>query len=307
MGHFWAVVLGIAQGVSEFLPISSTAHLKMIPWLFGIEGQYPFLLDAQAAQAFDIALHAGSFIAILLALWPDWAELVRSAIGRPRPQRRTHRARFADAAAGAEPTELAPDPMRDTAFARRFLGFLIVTSVPGAIFGAALDSKIETYSTPMAFHWAPVLVGVCLIAFGVLLWAVDKFVDRAEPLGSMTWMRALLIGLAQALALVPGVSRSGSTMTAGRWLGLSRDATARYSFMAALPIIGGAAVFGLRDVPISELFSVDWVLGFVAAAITSVLLMRWMLNYVKTHSFAIFMWYRIAAGLLIIAVFFVRG
>jgi undecaprenyl-diphosphatase len=263
--------------------------------------------NAQKAQAFDIALHAGSFVAILFALWGDWVNLVKSAIGQPRPQRRTKRARFADAAEGAEPLELEPDPMRDTAFSRKFLLFLLVTSVPGALFGVTLDDKIEKYSTPMAFHWAPVVVGVCLILFGILLWAVDKYATRSEPIGSMTFGRALTIGLAQALALIPGVSRSGSTMTAGRALGLSRDATARYSFMAALPIIGGAAIFGLRDIPLHELLSLDWVLGFLAAAITSVLLMRWMLNYVRNHSFAIFMWYRIAAGLLLITVFFSRG
>jgi undecaprenyl-diphosphatase len=123
----------------------------------------------------------------------------------------------------------------------------------------------------------------------------------------MTWGKALAIGFAQALALIPGVSRSGSTMTAGRALGLDRDATARYSFMAAAPIIGGAALFGLRHVPIAELLSVDWVLGFVASGITSVVLMRWMLNYVKTHSFSVFMWYRIVAGLLVIGLFFLKG
>jgi undecaprenyl-diphosphatase len=106
MGHLWAVVLGVAQGVAEFLPISSTAHLKMIPWLFGIEGQYAFLANASQAAAFDIALHAGSFVAILIALWGDWVNLVRSAVGQPRPQRRTKRARFSEAAAGAEPVEL---------------------------------------------------------------------------------------------------------------------------------------------------------------------------------------------------------
>jgi undecaprenyl-diphosphatase len=307
MGHLWAIILGVTQGAAEFLPISSTAHLKMIPWLFGLEGQYAFLIDSSKAAAFDIALHAGSFVAILFALWGDWVDLVRSAVGRPRPQRRTKRARFSEAAAGADPLELEPDPLRDTAFSRKFLIFLLVTSVPGALFGVTFEDKIEKYSSPMAFHWAPVVVGVCLILFGLLLWAVDKYSQKSESLGSMTYGRALLIGLAQALALIPGVSRSGSTMTAGRAIGLSRDATARYSFMAALPIIGGATIFGLRDIPLSELLSLDWVLGFASAALVSVLLMRWVLRYVRNHSFAIFMWYRIAAGALLIVVFFSRG
>lgn len=307
MSHLWAVILGIVQGVTEFLPISSTAHLRLIPWAFGIEGQFSFLVDPAKAAAFDIALHAGSFLAILLALWGDWVELVRSAVGRARPQRRTRRAAAGVSDAGAEPVELAPNPMRDPKFARRFLGFLLATSIPGALFGVLLDEKIEKFSTPMSFHWAPVLVGVCLIVFGVVLWAVDRFVPSGGSIESMTWGKALTIGFAQALALIPGVSRSGSTMTAGRALGLTREATARYSFMAALPIIGGAALFGLRHVPLAELLSVDWVLGFLASAITSVVLMRWMLGYVRNHSFSIFMWYRVAAGLLVIGLFFLKG
>ena len=276
MGHVWAAILGMVQGLAEFLPISSTAHLRLIPWIFSIQGAYPFLADAQAAQAFDIALHAGSAVAILIALWSDWKGLVTDAIRRDRT-------------------------------ALTFVGFLLLTSVPGAVFGVLLDKKIEKYSSPSDFHWAPLVVGVALIAFGVLLWAVDHYTDRKQPLEKMNWLRALLIGLAQALALIPGVSRSGATMTAGRATGLSREAVAKYSFMAALPIIAGAAVFGLKDVPLATLFSLDWVLGFLAALVSSVLLMRWMLAYVRKHSFALFMWYRIALGVFVIALFMVRG
>lgn len=276
MSHVWAVILGLVQGIAEFLPISSTAHLKLIPWVFGIQGAYPFLANAQAAQAFDIALHAGSAIAILIALWSDWATLVTDAARRSRP-------------------------------ALRFIGFLLLTSIPGAIFGVLLDKKIEVYSSPADFHWAPLVVGIALITFGVLLWAVDRYTRRKQPLDSMDWLRALLIGLAQALALIPGVSRSGATMTAARATGLSREAVAKYSFMAALPIIAGAAVFGLKDVPLSTLFSLDWLLGFAAALLSSVLLMRWMLAYVRKHTFSLFMWYRIVIGVAVIALFLVRG
>jgi undecaprenyl-diphosphatase len=260
------------QGVAEFLPISSTAHLKLIPWIFNIQQAYPMLDSAQ----FDIALHAGSAVAILIALWADWRLLVVSAVHRERP-------------------------------ALRMVGFLLLTSVPGAIFGVLLDKKIEKYSSPVDFHAAPLLVGGMLIVFGVLLWAVDRYTVRKQPIEKMNWLRALLIGLAQAVALIPGVSRSGATMTAGRATGLSREAVAKYSFMAALPIIAGAAVFGLKDVPISTLFSLDWAIGFVAAFISSVLLMRWMLSYVRDHSFSLFMWYRVALGLAVIALFLVRG
>jgi undecaprenyl-diphosphatase len=270
--HIWAAVLGLVQGLTEFLPISSTAHLNLIPWAFGFQGLYPSIANAQ----FDIALHAGSAIAILIALWSDWATLVRDAVGRSAP-------------------------------ALKFIGFLLLTSIPAAIIGVLFDKKVEKYSTPALFHWAPILVGVMLIAFGVLLWGVDRYTRRAQPLEKMNWLRALLIGLAQAVALIPGVSRSGATMTAGRATGLSREAAAKYSFMAALPIIAGAALFGLRDVPISQLLSVDWLIGFAASLLSSVVLMRWMLAWVRTHSFSIFMWYRVALGVAVIALFLFRG
>jgi undecaprenyl-diphosphatase len=297
--HLWAIILGVIQGLAEFLPISSTAHLKLVPWLFGVRD--PML----SSSAFDIALHAGSLIAIVIALWRDWADLFVAAFG--------------GTTSGRHSAELSPEAVISAPFARRFLGFLLLTSIPGALFGVAFDKKLEYLSTPdvaghvasgvdaATFHYAPLLLGTCMIVFGVVLWASDRFVSRKDPLSSMTWLRALLIGLAQALALIPGVSRSGSTMTAGRLVGLDREAVARYSFMAAAPIIGGAALWGLHDVPLAQLFSIDWILGFTAAAITSVLVMRWMLGYVKEHSFALFMWYRIATGLLVIAVFFMRG
>lgn len=279
MEHVWAVILGLVQGIAEFLPISSSAHLTLIPWVFNIQHAYPVLDTVQ----FDIALHAGSFLAIMLALWSDWVSLAKGAVQRNRAD-------------------------------LRFVGFLLATSVPGAVFGVLLEDRVQG-----AFR-APWLVGGTLIIFGILLWAVDKYapttgqvvVDEEsvtahhEPVDSITWFKAVMIGLAQALALVPGVSRSGATMTAGRAVGLSREATAKYSFMAAAPIILGGALFGLRDVPIHELISLDWALGFTAAAVSSLALMRWMLAYVRHHTFAVFMWYRIVLGVFIIALYLLR-
>jgi undecaprenyl-diphosphatase len=262
--HVWAVVLGLVQGLAEFLPVSSSAHLALIPWAFRITD--PVL----ASLPFDIALHAGSFVAILAALWVDWAAMVGGAV-------------------------------KGDAASRRLIGFLLVTSIPGAIFGVLLEDKAAT-----VFR-APWLIGAALIVFGAIMWAVDRFAMREDAFETMTWTRAALIGVAQAIAIVPGVSRSGSTMTAGRALGLSREAVAKYSFMAALPIIGGAALFGLRHVPLAELFSLDWVLGFAAAAVSSFVAMRVMLTYVRTHSLAAFAWYRFALGAAVIVLFLVRG
>jgi undecaprenyl-diphosphatase len=266
VGHVWAAILGLVQGLAEFLPISSSAHLTLVPWAFGFQHVYPVLDSVQ----FDIALHAGSAVAILIALWSDWASLAKGVVKR-------------------QPADL------------RLAGFLLVTSVPGALFGVLFEEQIQS-----VFR-APWLIGCTLIAFGVLLWAVDRFAKRNDPFEKVSWARAAWIGLAQAAAIVPGVSRSGATITAGRFLGLSREAIARYSFMAALPIIAGGAVFGLRHVAIGQLLSLDWAIGFVAALVSSVLLMRWMLAYVRDHSFALFMWYRVALGVAVIALFLIRG
>jgi undecaprenyl-diphosphatase len=288
MEFVWAAILGVVQGLTEFLPISSTAHLKLVPWLFGIESSYPVLASPQ----FDIALHAGSFVAIVLALWPDWVHVFSGAL-----------------------RGINKNSKPDDRFQLRLLGFLLLTSVPGAIAGVLLENQVEAFETPahvvagqtVGFHYAPLIIGVSIIVFGVLLWAVDTYMPRGEEMRQMTWLQALLIGVAQMVALVPGVSRSGATITAGRALGLKRDAIAKYSFMAAAPIIGGAAVFGLRHVPIATLFSGIWLVGFLAAAVTSVAAMLLMLGWVRKHSFAPFAVYRVAVGLLVIVVFFVRG
>lgn len=267
MAHVWAVILGLVQGVTEFLPISSSAHLTLIPWIFGIQSN-PSLAFMGTVQ-FDVALHAGSAVAILVVLWDDWARLAFGTVRRQREQ-------------------------------LHLLLLLAITTIPGALFGVLLEADVQT-----VFR-APWLIGTTLIVFGVLLWAVDRIAARQDPIGTMTWPRSLWVGLAQAAAIVPGVSRSGATITMGRALGLSREAIARYSFMAALPIIAGGAVFELRTIPLGQLFSVDWVLGFVAAAVSSWVLMRWMLSYVRNHSFSVFMWYRVALGVFVIALFLVR-
>lgn len=254
--------MGIAQGLTEFLPVSSSAHLTLLPWLFGFE---------DPGLAFDIALHAGSFAAILVALRSDWVGIAKG-LGRP-----------------------------GRTFEKRLALFLVVTSVPGAVVGYLLEDQAAT-----VFRH-PLLVAATLAAFGVVLWAVDRFIESADPMESMTGRRALLIGLAQAFAIVPGVSRSGATMTAGRALGLSRESAARYSFMAALPIIFGATLFGLRDVSFAAMLKADWVLGFVTSAVSSFFAMRLLLAYVKNRSFAVFLHYRLALSAVVVAVAILRG
>ena len=238
-GSFWAVVLGVVQGIAEFLPISSDGHLTMIPWLFGLEGQYAYLADVEGL-AFDIALHAGSFVAILLALWPDWVDLFERAIGKPRPQRRRS-AHVQRGDGGAEPLDLAPDPMRDTSFSRKFLVFLLVTSVPGALIGVASRQHRDVLD-PCAFRWAPVVVGICLIVFGVLLWAIDRFTEKADP------DRVDDLGQGACHRTRPGTRSHPGRVS----LGLDHDGRSMLGPLArrdrslfvhgSIPIIGGATV-----------------------------------------------------------------
>lgn len=265
MTYVWAVILGLVQGLAEFLPISSSAHLALVPWMFGLPKD-----SVLSSLQFDIMLHLGSGLAILVALWGDWRRMAEGAV-------------------------------RGDSFSRKLIGFLIVTSVPGALIGVAFESKAET-----VFR-GPVLIAVALMVMGVVLWLVDHYAAGDDPFESMSWGRATVIGVAQAAAIVPGVSRSGITMLSGRALRLSREAIARYSFMAALPIILGAGVYGLRKVPVGTLLSTEYVLGFLAALVSSVVAMRWMLSFVRTRSLAVFAYYRIALGVVVLALFFLRG
>lgn len=265
MTHIWAVVLGLVQGLAEFLPVSSSAHLALIQQVRAFH--VPSLVDS---PQFDIALHLGSALAIVVVLWRDWVELLGGAV-------------------------------RENGFQRRLVGFLLLTSVPGAVFGVLLDEKAQTAIRN------PLVIAGTLMVMGVVLWLVDRSVTREQPLETMRWGSALGIGVAQAVAIIPGVSRSGVTITSGRAMGFSREAIARYSFMAALPIILGAGLFGLRKVPLHTLFSGDWALGFIAAFVFSMLAMRFMLDYLRKHSFFVFAAYRLALGLLVIALFFAHA
>lgn len=259
---FWSVFLGILQGLTEFLPISSSGHLAVFPYIFKFE---------DPGLQFGIALHAGTFFAILIALKDDWIGIVKSYFVKKDP------------------------------FYQKLVLFLVLTSIPGALAGYFLEESAAT------IFRNPLLIAATLIAFGFLLMIVDRKVKKEENIEKMDGRNAFLIGLAQACAIVPGVSRSGATMTAARALGFSREASARYSFLAALPIIFGASVFGLRDVELSTLFSATWMAGFFAALISSFVAIKFLLYYLKKNNFNIFFYYRLFLALLLIALYVIRG
>lgn len=261
MNIFGALFLGIIQGLTEFFPVSSSGHLVAVPYIFNF---------SDPGLAFDIALHAGTFFAILAALSPDWTELIRSIFDKKK------------------------------IFERKLIVFLLITTIPGALAGYFFEEQAKsTFRNPL-------LIAGTLAVFGLILWAVDKYLNKSEKIEKMTSGRSFIIGASQAIALIPGVSRSGATITAGRALGFSREATVKYSFLAAAPIILGATVFGLRDVSSSDFLSVNWIVGFGAAFVSSFWAIRFLTNYVKTHNFNVFLWWRIGLAILITTLYFWR-
>ena len=273
MSILHAIVLGIVQGLTEFLPISSSGHLEIVPWLFG----WSDFDSAATEKAFDTALHLGTLVAVLIYLRADLFLYVRQGsqiIFRPK------------------------QPL--TAVGRR-AWLLVLSAVPAGIVGAAFEDKITEKLG------SPALISVSLIVFGlVLIWADRRatFKNSSESAESLTARDALVIGLAQVLALNPGTSRSGITITAARLSGYSREAAARLSFLMSVPIISGAVVFSvaklMRD-GVPDGLLVPMIVGIVTAAISGFLAMSSMIRLVQTKTFAPYVVYRcvIGAGVLI--------
>jgi undecaprenyl-diphosphatase len=253
---FQALVLGILQGLSEFLPISSSAHLALAPWILG----WP-----DPGLAFDVALHFGTLVAVLWYFRSEWAALLVAA------------------------KDIVVRRRIETERERRVL-YLIVATVPGALAGLALEKQAES-----SFR-DPRLIGSALIVMGVLLWAVDRFAERDRALASMRWIDALIVGLAQMFAIIPGVSRSGSTITAGRALRLTREDAAVFSFLMSMPIIAAAAVLKLPQAIREQGLSAPMIVGVLASAVSGWLAILVLLRVVIRHSYGVFAVYRILLG-----------
>ena len=267
MTTFQALVLGIIQGLTEFLPVSSSAHLTLAPWLF----KWP-----DPGLSFDVALHLGTLIAVLWYFRREWIALIR--------------------AAGA----LLVTRHLDTVEKRRVM-YLIVATIPGAVGGLLLESRAES-----AFR-SPALIAAALMVMGVVLWVTDRARAADRPLSRMRWSDAILIGLSQVLALMPGVSRSGATITAGRALAFDRESAARFSFLMSMPIIAAAAVLKVPSVIHETGITTPLVVGVVASAVSGWLAISIIMRYVTRHSYGVFAAYRVTFGLLILAVLHFRG
>jgi len=262
-----AIALGIIQGLSEFLPISSSAHLTLAPWLLGWE---------DPGLAFDVALHLGTLIAVLWYFRMEWIALVKAAFG------------------------ILTTGRVETPEKRRVV-YLIIATIPGAIGGYLLQSRAES-----AFR-DPQLIAIALIVMGIVLWLVDKLVDQQRVLGEMRWIDGLLIGLSQVIALIPGVSRSGSTISTARGLRFDRESAAEFSFLMSMPIIAAAVIMeGPKALQQGGLTN-ELMSGVVASAISGWLAISILMRFVSRHSYGIFAFYRVALGLVVLGVLYARG
>jgi undecaprenyl-diphosphatase len=277
-GNTPPVIMGIVQGLGEFLPISSSAHLILVPWFFQWSD------GAIGTLTFDVALHVGTLIAVVGYFWRDWLGLMRavpatvswllSALGH----RRT-----------------APDSDVHLLIA------IIIGTIPGAIIGKLLQEVVETQFRN------PSLLAITLSIMGVALWLVDRSQRQDRAFDQLSWRDALLIGLAQAAAIVPGFSRSGTTITAARGLGFERAAAARFSFLLSAPITLAAILVKLPDMlNIQRSDLQTFIIGVIVSGAVGALSIHFLLGYIRRIGFGIFAFYRIGLALTIVVVTLMR-
>ncbi|MGB9710134.1 MAG: undecaprenyl-diphosphate phosphatase [Thermodesulfovibrio sp.] len=251
-----AIILGVIQGITEFLPISSTAHLVITPWIFGWSGELNSL-------SFDIAVHLGTLISLIYCFWKDWIEIL----------------------------------FKDT----RMLGFLIIGTIPAGIAGVAFHDLIETSLRN------PLVIVFTLVAVGFLMLYAEKIGKRQRSF--VTLFDAIVIGLAQAIALIPGVSRSGITITAGLLRGLTRDYAAKFSFLLSTPAIAGAAFLDFHK-SLKLNYSHDYslfIVGIISAAITGIIAIKFLLSFLRKYPLNLFIYYRWILAGVIFLLYFLRS
>jgi undecaprenyl-diphosphatase len=283
-----ALILGIVQGLTEFIPISSSAHLIIVPWLFGWND--PVL----TSLSFDVALHLGTLVAVVWFFASDWVRLIRAGV------------------ASLVERKIGSDPDRKLAW------LLVIGCIPGGIAGVLGESKLDAlfHQPGMPVKLVAIIVmAIIIAALALILFVVERRAQHTREMDSLTIKDAILIGLAQALAIFPGVSRSGSTITAGLALNLKRDTAARFSFLLSAPIILGAGLKTAWDMfqqyhsgaafASGELLLFP--IGFVAAAVSGYFCIKYLLRYLQKNSTDPFVYYRWGLAVLIIIVAIVRG
>lgn len=267
MSILQALILGIIQGLTELLPISSSAHLNIVPWILGWTKSEEFII---AFEGFDVALHFGTLLAIGIFFFKDWLDLIKGGWNQVVKKEKT--------------TE------------GKMFWYIVIATIPGGIIGFLLDYFVEDILTK------PIIIAIALIVMGIILYIVDKNAKSSVKYEQMNFKQTFLIGLSQALAFIPGVSRSGVTMTTGRLLGVERESCAKYSFMLSAPIVLGATLFKMKDF----VFNIPFFIGILASFIVGIIVIKFLLNYLKKGNFKIFAIYRVLLGILILGLLLVR-
>ena len=265
-----ALVMGLVQGLTEFIPVSSSGHLVLVPWLFGWKD--PFINSV----AFSVVLHMGTLVALLAFFWTDWLTLIPAGLAAIRDR------------------SIKGDPNRKMAL------LLLVATIPAVIAGPIFESKFEDLVRE------PARIALMLCVGAAILWLADRWGSKLRDETSLSFGESLALGLAQVIALVPGISRSGISISAGLFMGLNREAAARFSFLMATPVVGGAGIWEARKFltheagPNPEINVI--VIGFCAALISGFVAIRFMLEFLKRQPLTAFVLYRVVAAAAVFVV-----
>lgn len=283
MPVYRAIILAIIQGLAEFIPVSSSGHLIVVRRLLGWNE-----LSPAHELTFDVALHAGTLLSVLIYFRRTWIQIIRAALGGKV-------VRFSEET-DSPGRDLTPEEARRE---RLLLWFLAIATIPGAIAGKLLEHSAEEY-----FREHVLLIAGAMIVVGLVMWWSEKYSSFRKPLPDVTFTDSLIIGCAQATALIPGVSRSGSTITAGLFRNMTRDAAVRFSFLLATPIIAGAALLKAHEVykeGIPPDMRAPFAVGIAVSAIVGYIAIAWLIRYLRTKTLTIFIVYRIIFGIIVIA------
>ena len=253
------IILGIVQGIGEFLPISSSAHLILIPYLLGWK---------ESSLAFDVALHFGTLLAVLAVFFKEWWNIFIEAIKNIKSNNKSHEGKM--------------------------FWYLIIATIPGALAGFLLDDIIEGYFRNQIW-----LIALFLAIMGTFIYLGDKWASKhykkEVTFDKITLKQAFIIGCSQAFAVLPGFSRSGTTILAGRLIGINKEAVTKFTFLLSVPIIFGATILKLTDLKIT----IDVIIGILTSFLVGLLTIKFLLNYIKKHDFSVFAFYRIIIAIIV--------
>lgn len=262
-----ALILGIVQGLTELLPISSSAHLNIIPWVLGWTNSDTF---KASFEGFDVALHFGTLLAIVLFFYKDWIQLIKGGWGQIRGKK---------------------------TFEGKMFWYIVIATLPGGAIGFLLDHFVGNALEK------PIIIGIALLIMGIVLYFVDKNAKPKTDYEHMTLKQTFFIGLSQALAFIPGVSRSGITITTGRLMGVDRRSCAKYTFLLSTPIVFAATLYKLKDFAFGEL---SFYIGILASFLVGIFVIKFLMEYIKKGSFKVFAIYRVVVGVFIIVMSFIK-